>query len=553
MEVLDLPNYNLGSLDYISQSIPHNKRFRNQKEQVEFLKSIYFTGSCDPDIVDPLEGRIYQLKSPELGQLLEDKRYDHMVQNSSACLLQALLHSYQEYQNPTLDRVMPRAEFVSRGVESRFYTINVNHHKVLAMKTTDNNNTKYESFIGYAVNTLKSKIPNFMHTYGDISCRSDHNKVCSLTSSGKYENKLVIENIIGVSGSDFIDNNVSDLDTLNILLQIVNALNVANTEIGFIHNDLHLDNIIIVRLPQPMAIPLYLPNDEVKYINTKLLVRIIDFGLSRVEINGTVFHPFDMEYAGITRDNYQYYDLIKFSLLFNRRINGKSNIISTLLGEMFLEEYDPDLNSDKLYAILRDTSNDILLDNVLQYLEQKFPQYQELVSEVPADNAILGVCTDCYNWDDYLATVFDSHKLPTTVVEFTTSYMSLKDMPSTPYTRAITDFILTDSVQNIYESELANIMEIIPDVKAKLELWDRELTRDRFYDMESQQESFYSVYNTLVHIEEWLQYAGILLSELPQYFPDKQYIKRNDKLLNRELDSLHKYLKIAKNIDEFLA
>ena len=112
---------------------------------------------------------------------------------------------------------------------------------------------------------------------------------------------------------------------------------------------------------------------------------------------------------------------------------------------------------------------------------------------------------------------------------------------------------MTDSVQNIYESELANIMEIIPDVKAKLELWDRELTRDRFYDMESQQESFYSVYNTLVHIEEWLQYAGILLSELPQYFPDKQYIKRNDKLLNRELDSLHKYLKIAKNIDEFLA
>lgn len=67
-------------------------------------------------------------------------------------------------------------------------------------------------------------------------------------------------------------------------LQIVFTIWIANKEKGFIHADLHDDNILVMQLEKPVLIPYFLPNGETVVLLTPYIVKIIDFGMSVISL-----------------------------------------------------------------------------------------------------------------------------------------------------------------------------------------------------------------------------------------------------------------------------
>ena len=96
-----------------------------------------------------------------------------------------------------------------------------------------------------------------------------------------------INNLIGK------DKSVSLYIFKHVLFQILFSLCKAQELCEFIHNDLHLKNILI-DLPERTAITKYheYKNEtDIWYIDSKIVVTIVDFGLSRITLDdGTIIH-----------------------------------------------------------------------------------------------------------------------------------------------------------------------------------------------------------------------------------------------------------------------
>ena len=116
----------------------------------------------------------------------------------------------------------------------------------------------------------------------------------------------------GYNIGEFLDKITVD-EFMEIYLQIVNALNVAYNMVNFTHYDLHLGNVLIQKLEEPVAIPIYL-EDKIKYLVTKYMVKIIDYGTSYAKIQGHHFGNYSIPEIFYGEKPYQIYDVYKYLL-----------------------------------------------------------------------------------------------------------------------------------------------------------------------------------------------------------------------------------------------
>lgn len=144
-----------------------------------------------------------------------------------------------------------------------------------------------EYIIGYyGINRVRRLIPNFIFTYGYFKCGvpevSDgrYESICSTEKQkGGY---IVIEKVRnGKNMDDFLNSSTVE-DIRILLLQIALSLAMAEEMIGFTHGDLHLGNVMIKMLEQPMSIT-YTVRGKKYVIVSSFVAVIIDYGLSRFE------------------------------------------------------------------------------------------------------------------------------------------------------------------------------------------------------------------------------------------------------------------------------
>ena len=170
----------------------------------------------------------------------------------------------------------------------------VNHNALFVLKVSKDNSKEsvddmvHEAFIGiYALNNMRKYVPNFTYTYGMLSCTKPNlngKEVLTWCTPNQQPNYLILENIKNATSfSKFVETCTKD-EYFEVYLQVLNALNAANTEYDFTHYDLHDENVMVRRLKNKIAIKLY--NSE-KYIITNLVAFIIDYGQSFVNYNGT--------------------------------------------------------------------------------------------------------------------------------------------------------------------------------------------------------------------------------------------------------------------------
>lgn len=147
-----------------------------------------------------------------------------------------------------------------------------------------------EVIIGlYGVNQLRDHIPNFSKVYGFINCNqpivsSSHDAiVCPKEGSNKY---IFYEYISGTPLSQC--GYLSEDEELEIYWQLVASIAFANEQTGFVHFDMKSDNIMIRQFLDPVKITYRLKDREI-IITSRYVAVLIDYGLSRIEINGENF------------------------------------------------------------------------------------------------------------------------------------------------------------------------------------------------------------------------------------------------------------------------
>lgn len=153
----------------------------------------------------------------------------------------------------------------------------------------------------YAVNKLRSEIPNFALTYGRVEDMNGENSY------------LIIEKINNtVSSEDFLKRS-SYSEICLLILQVYSSLMVARERLQFSHYDLHVGNVLI-RIEEKNLTVNYHYGGEDHPITSKFTPVIIDYGFSISGINGVkvssesnIFYSNQWDEPKIETDLYRYF------------------------------------------------------------------------------------------------------------------------------------------------------------------------------------------------------------------------------------------------------
>jgi len=169
----------------------------------------------------------------------------------------------------------------------------------------------HEFFIGVeCLNKLREVIPNYMYIYGYFNCELPEKKLgakeavhfCRLhapqpaintkqvkTPSGSY---LITEYISGLRFGEWCRNpqNKNLERYLSYILQIVFSLQVAGSSCQYTHYDLHDANVLLRDIDNETYIKYNIGGNDI-YIKTDKVATIIDYGLSKVTVDGESFTP----------------------------------------------------------------------------------------------------------------------------------------------------------------------------------------------------------------------------------------------------------------------
>jgi serine/threonine protein kinase len=470
-------------------------------------------GHCNAAVTESLRIQTFQLSPGKIDQVVNGGvgRYDHNFQDGMGCLVDGMVSNNTGFPDARLRRWVDKYNRIGNNTLGgmAFSAINDRYNMfaikvplaIIGDKLWQTEELTHEALVGLAaLNNLRSKIPNFVHTYGVFSCTAPLFEIspkskkieeitawCSSEKSPVYY--LVLEYIDGaVSFSDIAASLTGD-EYLQIYLQVINALNVAYHEYDFTHYDLHSGNVLIKKLSSPMAIPLYMKDGSVKYIITSYLARIIDFGMSHVAIDGYHFGLFGMEqheiYPARSFPLMDAYKLLLFSYEHSLKLKPyditkhSRSLITTMANDIYdffgddlhinirLVNHSHDMGSD-FYQY--DTELDIMdksLDSLIQYIMDSFdPPFVHDTIPLHIANTI---CTDsCMGWDTFMHTIFDERRIPQKFEDFYHAVEIADRLPDSTQKTELIQWLKQFDYQTAFKTEYSEHVKILDKLTVDL-------------------------------------------------------------------------------------
>lgn len=457
---------------------------RNRRRfAVEYLEKMLITkqGKCPKEIHDNLRAVNYQFNQGQKGTSIFDKNY----QDGLACSVDALVTNYNDNPNYNIEKYLPAP--VKIGSASTAGSV-FRTGELFAIKTPNqSNDTLYhEALIGLAaLNTLRDRVPNFMHTYGLYLCEPpivDNNGTVISWCNSKNDNNnttyLVLENIIHpISLKDAIGQ-LSEAEFLQIFLQIVNALNIAYKDFDFTHYDLHTGNILIQKLPRDVYVPLYTPYKTIVYIKTRIIPRIIDYGMSHIYYQGYHFGAFGLSsYDIYDNRSFPMYDIYKLLLFSYTDINHNSSPLLPIMDYIY-SFFNEGLSINDRYKRHQERKfigdyfqpgnqhMNKTYEHVLIHILHKYYHHPSIHNIAPPNETILCM-NNCISWSQYLTSIYNINKLPSNLTEYCEANKAVDEFVDDNYKLQLRTWLNQVNVTKFFEHEYYNKLD---DLKYTIKL-----------------------------------------------------------------------------------
>ena len=200
-----------------------------------------------------------------------------------------------------------------------------------------------EYFIGLTLNKLRYITPVFVYTLGSFLCSdpTDKKKLCQDKKASSMSAYVIYENVPGRSVEYLLKNDIIDYDEfMQIYIQILYGLEIAQRECQFTHFDLHPGNVM-VREGNFDSYSFVLDDKLITVKNPRYIPVIIDFGMSSVTVDGTTVGSFSFPQYGMMNYMIPGYDAYKFLNNCTTRATRQTRRLISKLFSFLRDEYDP--------------------------------------------------------------------------------------------------------------------------------------------------------------------------------------------------------------------
>ena len=147
--------------------------------------------------------------------------------------------------------------------------------------------TMHETNIGNHLNTLRKKTSGFMYSFGGFYCGipTTFSTICQSTKPENVSFLSIYEYVPSMTLGSYLSSiKLDSKEAIKILLLILRNIDIAQTEYKFIHNDLHSNNVLLSERDVSQKIKIKGLKSSIE-INTNFEPVIIDFGMSRINVN----------------------------------------------------------------------------------------------------------------------------------------------------------------------------------------------------------------------------------------------------------------------------
>lgn len=223
-------------------------------------------------------------KLDEIFQRVKEMPFDGNLLNNVACFLRERCAMYgisalaydPKCLDAGVDASIVRASLVECPVARGF---------IVKVPQNDSHEMLNEFIVGtYALNHLRTKIPNFMYIYAGLFASKSVKKMKKINiPTEETGNKMLytaVEEIHGIQLADF-SGTIEQNDA--IMAQIYLTLAFGQEFYDFSHNDLHAGNILVEDLKKEFTI-LYPFSNGTYFVRSRYLARIIDYGKAHVRV-----------------------------------------------------------------------------------------------------------------------------------------------------------------------------------------------------------------------------------------------------------------------------
>jgi hypothetical protein len=318
--ILQLESYHLRK-DVIQKNYLKTEQIYLQEEKI--LKQ---ENPCDINELDNLQFRLQYLQLDKLQNLLSKEFYNPQVLSAVTCVSNELYYQSPKGNTFTVQERMRRHLHHMKlvgdpSVHSKAFVVNYDNSQLqLVLKEArsdiSNGNLYHEAFVGlHCLNQLLPYCPNFMYTYGIFESTTfitTGKQVFNFLPYGSQYNHLLVEYINpAVTFSTFLQT-CTESQFKNMFMQVLYALEIAQAHCDFTHYDLHSDNVLIAeKFDCNQDIMYKRPDGEVRYIASKYVATIIDYGDCHVKYMGKDYGIYHRQYHNINNTCHQLYDVYK--------------------------------------------------------------------------------------------------------------------------------------------------------------------------------------------------------------------------------------------------
>lgn len=196
-----------------------------------------------------------------------------------------------------------------------------------------------EYFLGITtLNNLRYQIPTFVYTLGAFLCpmptTQAQKTLCNPETTKRKNTAFVMyEKIPGDSLDLLLDNKEIDFNQfLEIFVQLLLSLELAQREVQFTHFDLHSGNVMI-RPVSNYSYSVLIENTTYNVTTKQFLPVIIDYGFCTVKVEDRVVGEFDYEIHGMMPFMVPGYDMYKFLIFCSKYAN---TLLRKQIAELFV-------------------------------------------------------------------------------------------------------------------------------------------------------------------------------------------------------------------------